>query len=219
MFQSTLPHGERPVQELRRPEGCQQFQSTLPHGERHQELSLYQPTACFNPRSRTGSDEYFFLAILINNCFNPRSRTGSDLLLSAQRERCCEFQSTLPHGERRVPPRAGATEAVSIHAPARGATAACLLCCGSTPVSIHAPARGATLCTRRRFFSSPVSIHAPARGATRPQERKGSGHDVSIHAPARGATLVARGAVEDTQVSIHAPARGATMRSGRLKQT
>ena len=143
------------------------------------------------------------------------------------------FQSTRPRGARRrcigglpVPC------AVSIHAPARGATRRRVESDTGRRVSIHAPARGAT---RRRVESDTgrrVSIHAPARGATpnhghyerllRFQSTRPRGarqyapcafHEfqtVSIHAPARGATLLGGHQYHQTEVSIHAPARGAT---------
>ncbi len=124
--------------------------------------------------------------------------------------------------------------AVSIHAPARGATVSpeqaaasiagfnprpctrgdrfCRTGDGSVKVSIHAPARGATVWDKNFRAAFSVSIHAPARGATRikpyTSERR---RQVSIHAPARGATpdlLVRR---QRVAVSIHAPARGATL--------
>ena len=55
-------------------------------------------------------------------------------------------------------------------------------------VSIHAPARGATATLEAKKLRAQVSIHAPTRGATNglvPVVCPGS---VSIHAPARGAT-------------------------------
>jgi len=57
-------------------------------------------------------------------------------------------------------------------------------------VSIHAPARGATRdrpALTQRFI---VSIHAPARGATEYDALTEAFRKVSIHAPARGATLL-----------------------------
>ena len=100
---------------------------------------------------------------------------------------------------------------VSIHAPARGATANqnqddIIPLFQSTPlregrpapignlplksgVSIHAPARGATSPIPPDFTSFPVSIHAPARGATNEDQVQTQSDDVSIHAPARGATV------------------------------
>ena len=55
-------------------------------------------------------------------------------------------------------------------------------------VSIHAPARGATTAEASSFWLTLVSIHAPARGATHGQPDLLGDAGVSIHAPARGAT-------------------------------
>ena len=77
-------------------------------------------------------------------------------------------------------------------------------------VSIHAPARGATAADHRMQYRLSVSIHAPARGATRGCWQGGRGGCVSIHAPARGATTCALALDLLPPVSIHAPARGAT---------
>ena len=59
-----------------------------------------------------------------------------------------------------------------------------------TAISIHAPARGATLlpCSVPPF--SEISIHAPARGATQRAEAERRATEISIHAPARGATSI-----------------------------
>ncbi len=77
------------------------FQSTLPRGERHKRQSLISRHRNFNPRSREGSDGGVGLAgITTTKDFNPRSREGSDLFASV---------IELP-------------VAISIHAPARGAT-------------------------------------------------------------------------------------------------
>ena len=56
-------------------------------------------------------------------------------------------------------------------------------------VSIHAPARGATEVTGPDTTIVSVSIHAPARGATAYDSTDYSVENVSIHAPARGATV------------------------------
>ena len=99
MFQSALPHGERrgesgtAVCHLR-------FQSALPHGERPPTVTSPLVFACFNPRSRMGSDVFADRYNLHNIVsirapawgattddgsvqngfvgFNPRSRMGSD---------------------------------------------------------------------------------------------------------------------------------------------
>ena len=139
---------------------------------------------------------------------------GATRAVAGRRSQCCWFQSTPPRGGRRtasewtVPasrrfnprPRAGgdkvdalasiAAIAVSIHAPARGATIAWAEQAAWCNGFQSTPPRGGRHCqTPRLSAASSVSIHAPARGAT-----TGSGsatpelHDVSIHAPARGAT-------------------------------
>ncbi len=80
----------------------------------------------------------------------------------------------------------------------------------ASAVSIHAPARGATIgwqaaYARRQFRSTPLreGRHAGALASI-------VGEGVSIHAPARGATPEPGGVAVLEMVSIHAPARGAT---------
>ncbi len=65
-----------------------------------------------------------------------------------------------------MPQRKRATDEVSIHAPARGATPHMSHDAASLLVSIHAPARGATCFSTLEHPTQVVSIHAPARGAT-----------------------------------------------------
>ena len=183
-------------------------------------------------------------------------RGGSASRDRRTRARLLHFRSTLPRGERRctgrrAPPRccfdprsrAGSDDAqvvarrrgaVSIHAPARGATDVDQVGALRVGVSIHAPARRATGWAGAVVKSTVVSIHAPARGATLRNGLVGGGTGVSIHAPARGSTAVdaaraARCLFRSTlprgerrrrdgadrglgDVSIHAPARGATRR-------
>jgi len=83
-------------------------------------------------------------------------------------------------------------------------------------VSIHAPARGATAVEGEEGVVFVVSIHAPARGATcrRRPIRSCAGWFQSTRP--RGARREgAAAALRDLSVSIHAPARGATGRCGR----
>ena len=54
------------------------FQSTLPHGERPIIPSPVLVLPSFNPRSRMGSDFTLILILVVSVCFNPRSRMGSD---------------------------------------------------------------------------------------------------------------------------------------------
>ena len=101
-FQSTLPRGERHGKRLVL-DRWKAFQSTLPRGERPN-------------RPYVSTHRYRF---------NPRSREGSDIARPTVADFKAAFQSTLPRGER---PEGVATpkryRAVSIHAPARGATEA-----------------------------------------------------------------------------------------------
>ncbi len=55
-------------------------------------------------------------------------------------------------------------------------------------VSIHAPAGGATKALFRDMVTLLVSIHAPAGGATAESDHDCDRQLVSIHAPAGGAT-------------------------------
>ena len=78
-----------------------------------------------------------------------------------------QFQSTLPQGERHGSiGKLTIKRAVSIHAPARGATLKNMRIVIDGEVSIHAPARGATCIMSEQPDKCYVSIHAPARGAT-----------------------------------------------------
>jgi len=86
---------------------------------------------CFNPRTRTGCDNLTLASWMNMICFNPRTRTGCDI------SKC--FCATI-------------NVAVSIHAPARGATCLLLVAHQTGRVSIHAPARGATFSL---FLDSP----------------------------------------------------------------
>ena len=77
------------------------FQSTLPRGERPN----------FNPRSREGSDN-----------FNPRSREGSDDKSEVIKEKHYDFNPRSREGSDALLCAAVLHIAISIHAPARGAT-------------------------------------------------------------------------------------------------
>ncbi len=98
------------------------FQSTHPHGVRRRSTCTGPAAGCFNPRTRTGCDANVCMTPFFSICFNPRTRTGCDqvkhyLFTATQsfnprtRTGCdCEIVHDI-----RI-------KAVSIHAPARGAT-------------------------------------------------------------------------------------------------
>ena len=167
---------------------------------------------CFNPRARTGRDDGAAGQDSIHRRFNPRARTGRDVVPDSIPLRIGMFQSTRPHGARRV---------------------YFLYNSRIITVSIHAPARGATIFQYSRQEWDDVSIHAPARGATmaifyynkskegfNPRARTGRdrkavipfiGHEMFQSTRPHGARPVSWGTrCRLLQVSIHAPARGAT---------
>ena len=85
-----------------------------------------------------------------------------------------QFQSTPLHEGRQIcKTGTGAPLLISIHAPARGATATPLAEDTPLAISIHAPARGATVVFRAFPRLSNISIHAPAPGATNAKTRPG----------------------------------------------
>ena len=157
-----------------------------------------------------GRDGVCVISALNLKGFDPRARMGRDLL-------------ELLHDGR---------HAVSIHAPAWGATFWSFCTMGdmrfrstrphgarldkttffadTLDVSIHAPAWGATRGFPHVLKSMNVSIHAPAWGATFTDEAFMGLTVVSIHAPAWGATNALRNYQRGWNVSIHAPAWGAT---------
>ena len=153
------------------------------------------------------------------------------------------FRSTLPHGERPQahsamrPPSDAAAIAVSIHAPARGATVPILAACDGSSVSIHAPARGATrgcaliICGSKQRFDprSRTGSDAAALQLCRdwhgfdPRSRTGSD---TTQRSAWQSNMLFRSTLPHGErpsvnavkrnhhgVSIHAPARGATQSS------
>ena len=145
-FQSTLPRGERPRAIQRHPPDGPVSIHAPARGATHGPRPVDWLHTGFNPRSREGSDRdgvfnrlvvravsihapargativglpWITLMLLFQSTLPRGERLGDRLRLRM----AAEFQSTLPRGERpwrdwRVGPRT----AVSIHAPARGAT-------------------------------------------------------------------------------------------------
>ncbi|SDT04342.1 hypothetical protein SAMN05444162_2928 [Paenibacillaceae bacterium GAS479] len=170
--------------------------------------------SCFNPRSRTGSDHSIGLPSRRAMRFQSTLPHGERRGFESELLTILEFQSTLPHGERHTvtPKRSSSkrcfnprsrtgsdgimqpkkcTYNVSIHAPARGATAPnghqkIRNTFQSTLPHGERPLSKLTMRRRPRFQSTlphgerpcviliaqlnEVSIHAPARGATKLQD-------------------------------------------------
>ena len=92
-----------------------------------------------------GATSCFWLTASKQDYFNPRSREGSDLSETTFDAVSNLFQSTLPRRERRdLAADHYGRGAISIHAPAKGATADRLAQIQTSEISIHAPAKGAT---------------------------------------------------------------------------
>ena len=125
MFQSTLPRRERRQCEVH-DDLQNKFQSTLPRRERQgwilrlrniRTVSIHAPAKGATKKGISDRIE--------NGSFNPRSREGSDIQIRIHSVDQRLFQSTLPRRERHgldEEPHGG--QGVSIHAPAKGATAA-----------------------------------------------------------------------------------------------
>ena len=76
------------------------FQSTLPHGERPSASWTCITTTSFNPRSHTGSDFHIFALVETNKQFQSTLPHGERLPCWCSWVHISMFQSTLPHGER-----------------------------------------------------------------------------------------------------------------------
>ena len=142
-FQSTLPHGERPLYcitwwqgtcfnprshmgsdllEVDLVEELYQWQSTLPHGERLRIDMRKKFIICFNPRSHMGSDSRTSRTHVYVYGFNPRSHMGSDLHLLVQGSNPESFNPRSHMGSDQASPLCPQGCHVSIHAPTWGAT-------------------------------------------------------------------------------------------------
>ena len=125
------------------------------------ELPLFQST---RPR---GARRYHSLKINEYARFQSTRPRGARQGQKITKCRLLQFQSTRPRGARQFRPDAlSLSLAVSIHAPAWGATKTEQSNAEFSYVSIHAPAWGATRRLRKEALAGLVSIHAPAWGAT-----------------------------------------------------
>ena len=254
-FQSTRPRGARPVY-FSLSINPSNFNPRAREGRdlRHYVLgvvlfvSIHAPArgataaygtmgACaagFNPRAREGRDPTRRTCAAARGRFNPRAREGRDPPLAMVGRHGLQFQSTRPRGARHgIAEDNHVAGAVSIHAPARGATRAYrteVQPC--TKVSIHAPARGATRRAaagrRRSGRFNPRAREGrdafdlpPARSRRSFNPRAREGRDRTVRAHPRGQCAFNPRAREGRDVvvdvlrrqvglSIHAPARGAT---------
>ena len=121
--------------------------------------------------------------------FNPRSREGSDRVEKESRRRMCYFNPRSREGSDYVVRLWCHEYAISIHAPARGATRQQLSPYPSAQFQSTLP-RGERLVPcgivikGTRFQST-----LPRGERPRPGHTADTAHQISIHAPARGATI------------------------------
>ena len=161
MFQSTRPRGARLVAEFTTPPLA---------------VSIHAPAGGATAAPR---------ALSAPICFNPRARGGRDIIckdyaISSQ------FQSTRPRGARLAEPVTVQREAVSIHAPAGGATSCANNCV--LLICFNPRARGGRDASSYCFSQIFRFQSTRPRGARRSDRCNCRCRKVSIHAPAGGAT-------------------------------
>ena len=190
IFQSTLPHGERPAvtgfvliwaenfnprSRMGSDENRQlsksriaEFQSTLPHGERLWLFVAAGGAGGFQSTLPHGERPEIESKALRSTNFNPRSRMGSDERRMVALLDDGKFQSTLPHGERLFLKNLGLTiwkfQSTLPHGERLADTLESIQ--ADFDISIHAPAWGATILRLILLSGKWISIHAPAWGAT-----------------------------------------------------
>ena len=101
------------------------FQSTRPQGARLQIFFAKRDIGGFNPRARRGRDTPARHLLLSALCFNPRARRGRDEFLRRSELGCHCFNPRARRGRDFSRKLAMSLIAVSIHAPAGGATRRC----------------------------------------------------------------------------------------------
>ena len=237
------------------------FQSTLPRRERRPANGRFRcAPPHFNPRSREGSDStlcggnLFLICISIHapakgatsdassgaigRCyFNPRSREGSDQAAAKESRGGGNFNPRSREGSDVGRCNLERLTAISIHAPAKGATyfdylkVSVRIFQSTLPrrerrerklhnkqtdiISIHAPAKGAT--------SRPTSISSTAAfQSTLPRRERRINSSFRSHRarfqstlPRRERPLARPRLAVRTVISIHAPAKGATVQPHR----
>ena len=103
---------------------CNLFQSTHPRGVRHFFRVIISTMEYFNPRTREGCDRISSrLPFLVLANFNPRTREGCDLFRAIRSLFLCNFNPRTREGCDVGMVRGTIIQCISIHAPARGATA------------------------------------------------------------------------------------------------
>ena len=172
----------------------------------------------FNSRARAGRDCCNSRRGAQYLSFNSRARAGRDGILYVMFCVVTMFQFTRPRGARLPRPTSGAQGgAVSIHAPARGATKQANLNCGGGGFQFTRP-RGARL-RQARHDGDDVGFNSRARAGRDTQRDATLGLLQGFNSRARaGRDWRVQDTVARSGVSIHAPARGATFAFGLVPE-
>ena len=188
-FQSTHPHG---VRRKARPSHARRDPCFNPRTHTGCDAICRSAAAyrkSFNPRTHTGCDSYDHHRCHDGCCFNPRTHTGCDSGVCSYSRNAVMFQSTHPHGVRRLSHLKKCLMDMfqSTHPHGVRLLGPYL----DYPFVACFNPRTHTGCDFNKTIvlqNSIVSIHAPTRGATRPKGSDLMLRGVSIHAPTRGAT-------------------------------
>ncbi len=188
------------------------FQSTHPRGVRHLKGKCSEPNCPFQSTHPRGVRRLCRSANSGTLDFNPRTRVGCDARVGCETMPPFAFQSTHPRGVRptqvdHIIPHKGFQ---STH-PRGVRLISASTFCASDFISIHAPAWGATLNTRRAKSLSPFQSTHP-RGV-RPCyiDPLCDAHRTFQSTHPRGVRQIVSSIIPVTvMISIHAPAWGAT---------
>ncbi len=234
-FRSALPRGERRV-ETRRARARGRFRSALPRGERREARRQASRRRRFDPRSRAGSDIRIWPACPQFARFRSALPRGERLTASKFPPVTTGFRSALPRGERPQPIASSRSLGRFRSALPRGERQQTITTRRQSAVSIRAPARGATHTAadaaavygfdpRSRAGSDGMSVQSSQAAVFRSALPRGERPGCRC-SPRRRPCFDPRsragsddaggcGAV-DSRVSIRAPARGATLPSSRM---
>ena len=164
------------------------FQSTHPHGVRQLFRFIIQFIISFNPRTHTGCDVRIVIDPIPSLCFNPRTHTGCDIVLlfyhnanisfNPRTHTGCDtglrysdvynlrFQSTHPHGVRRLSSEVTGKDVSFNPRTHTGCDEIDFIFSTITRSFNPRTHTGCDLRPSPRTWMRKVSIHAPTRGAT-----------------------------------------------------
>ena len=161
VFQSTRPHGARPWS-VPAADAPVCFNPRARTGRDWAYPRPISAASSFNPRARTGRDHYVSFEWFPGMAFQSTRPHGARHTVSVQASACLRFQSTRPHGARPVALEVARAADGGFNPRARtGRDRIHVREVVACQVSIHAPARGATA-------AMAASLAAPLFQSTRP---------------------------------------------------